>query len=175
MKRPLQIASWALAALFALLLQPKITFFGFPINLTIALVYVFAAKTLATLPSGLSFTDVTAETKAAAFGAAVGLIEDMMSGVIPGLNLVSKGLLGMLSVVIFRDFISQWTPAIGAAVIFSLTMLDGIIVVTSSQFVMDIDISEYAALQMMFVQAIINLPLGFIFRCGHKISDFKGL
>jgi hypothetical protein len=175
MKKPFQIASWSLAALFALLLQPKITLFGFPVNLTIALVYVFSARTLATQPGGLSFTDVSAETKAASFGAAVGLIEDMMSGVIPGLNLMSKGLLGLLSIVVFRDFISQWTPAIGAAVIFTLTILDGIIIVTSSQLIMDVDINEYAAMQMIFVQAIINLPLGIIFRFGHKISDFKGL
>lgn len=175
MKKPLQTSLWALAAVFALLLQPKITVFGAPLNLTIALVYIYAAKALATQSGGAGFTDITAETRAASFGAVIGLIEDMMSGVLPGINLMSKALLGLLSVTIFRDFISQWTPFIGAAVIFIVTILDGAIVVIMCQFVMDIHINEYAAVQMVLTQAVINLPLGCLFRCGHKITDFRGL
>jgi hypothetical protein len=175
MKKPLKIAVWALAALFVLLLQPKISIFGMSTNLTIVLVYVFSARTLAAVPSGSSFTNVSAEIRAASFGAFIGLFEDMISGVMPGVNMMSKGLLGLLSVVIFRDLISQWTPAIGAVVLFILTIIDGTVIVTVSQLVMDRDVSESAAALMIFVQALINLPLGCLFRFGHKISDIKGL
>jgi hypothetical protein len=173
MKKTSQIALWPLAAIFALLLQPKLAIFGCPLNLTVALVYVYAARTLASQPGGASFTDVTAETRAAFFGAIIGLMEDMMSGVLPGINLMSKALLGLLSVIIFRDFISQWTLPVGAAVIFIVTVLDGAIVVMLSQFVMEIDINELAAIQIVLIQAVINIPLGCLFRYGHKLSDIK--
>jgi hypothetical protein len=174
MKKPLQTSLWALAAIFALLLQPKITVFGVPLNLTVALVYVYAARALATQSGGAGFTDITAETRAVSFGAVIGLIEDMMSGLLPGINFMSKALLGLLSVTIFRDYISQWTPFIGAAVIFIVTILDGVIVVMMCQFVMGIAINEYAAMQMILTQSVINLPLGCLIRCGHNISDIRG-
>jgi len=175
MKRPFKIALWIVATVFSLLLQSKLTVFGFPLNLSIALVYIHAIRLLTVQPGDAGFTDVTAETGAASFGAIIGLLEDMMSGALPGINLMSKALLGLLTVMIFRDFISQWTPVIGAAVIFIVTILDGAIVVMTTQFVMDVDINEYNAMLMVLTQAVINLPLGCLFRCGHKISDLRGL
>jgi hypothetical protein len=175
MKKPLKIAGWAAAALLAFLLQPKITVFGYPLNLTMALVYVFAARTVSLQPGGPSFTDVTAETRVALFGAVIGLIEDMMSGSIPGVNMMSKGLLGLFIVFLYRDIISQWTPVIGAVALFLVTVLDAAVVVTVSQLATDMDINEFAAAQMALAQAAINIPLGCFFRFGQKVSDLKGL
>jgi|WetSurMetagenome_2_1015567.scaffolds.fasta_scaffold00084_7 hypothetical protein len=175
MKKAWVMAAWVSAALFAFLLQPKITVFDFPLNLTLVLVYAFAVITPPLKSDGKSFTDVSAEIRGSAFGSVVGLLEDLMSGLLPGINLLSKGLTGFLSVVIFRDIISQWTPLIGGIAIFVLTLIDGVIVVVVSQLVMNIDISEFAAIQIVFAQAVINLPLGCLLKSGRNTAELNSL
>jgi hypothetical protein len=169
------IVAWVCAASLAILFQPKITIFDFPLNLTVVLVYAFAIMAPPLQSASTSFTDVSAEIRGSSFGAAIGLIEDAMSGTIPGLNVLSKGLIGFISSIIFRDFFSQWTPVIGGIVIFMLTILDGAIVMLTGEFIAGINMGGSSAIQMIFMQAIVNFALGCLIKSGQKIASMKYL
>jgi hypothetical protein len=175
MKKAITIAVWFLASSSALLFQPKITVLDFPINLTIVVVYAFAIMAPPLQSASMSFTDVSAEIRGSLFGAAIGLVEDAMSGTVPGLNVLSKGLLGFTSSIIFRDLFSQWTPLIGCIIIFLLTIMDGAIVILAGDFIAGIHISGFSAFQMILVQAIVNLPFGYLIKSGQKIAAMKYL
>lgn len=169
------IVAWVCAASLAILFQPKITIFDFPLNLTIILVYAFAIMAPPLQSASMSFTDVSAEIRGSSFGAAIGLIEDAMSGTIPGLNVLSKGLIGFVSSIIYRDLFSQWTPLIGGIVLFVLTLVDGIIVILTGYFIAGINIGGTTAIQMIFIQAVINFLLGCLIKSGQKIAAMKYL
>ena len=174
-KKGLAIVVWISVASIAILFQPKITIFDFPLNLTIAVVYAFAIMAPPLHSASVSFTDVSAEIRGSLFGGGLGLVEDAMSGTMPGLNVLSKGLLGFLSSIIFRDIFSHWTPLIGAIVLFVLTLLDGIIVIVTGMFIAGISISGFSAVQMIIIQALANLFLGAMIRSGQKIASMKYL
>ncbi len=174
-KKLVAIVVWVSAASIAILFQPKITIFDFPLNLTIAVVYAFAIMAPPLHSASMSFTDVSAEIRGSAFGAFIGLIEDAMSGTIPGLNVLSKGLLGFVSSIIFRDLFSQWTPLIGGIVLSVLTLLDGLIVILVGTFIAGINISGMSAISMIFMQALTNFFIGCLIKSGQKIASMKYL
>jgi hypothetical protein len=173
MKKWKAVVIWIFLASLAILVQPMITVFDFPLNLTIVLVYVFAIKAPPLQSASTSFTDVKAEIRGSAFGVGIGLIEDAMSGSILGLNVLSKGLIGFISSILFRDIFFQWTPAIGCAVIFALTIIDGLILILTSHFIAGTPVRGFEVVEMLLVQALLNFPLGFIIRPGQKVVAMK--
>ena len=167
------MATWILLAAAAILVQPMITIFDFPLNLTIVLVYIFAIKAPPLQSASTSFTDVKAEIRGSAFGAGIGLIEDAMNGSVLGLNVLSKGLIGFISSIVFRDIFFQWTPLVGAFVIFVLTLIDGLILILTGHFIAGIQTGSFEMVEMIVVQALLNIPLGFIVRSGQKVASMK--
>ena len=93
------------------------------------------------------------------FGALIGLIEDIISGVLLGPNILSKGLIGYLSSSLYRKLFI-WTPFIGVINIFSLTFLDSSIVFILRSIFDKIPLNIGTALFIIIVQSIINAPLG---------------
>jgi cell shape-determining protein MreD len=173
MKKWMTVITWICLAALAILVQPLITVFDFPLNLTVVLVYVFAIKAPPLQSASTSFTDVKTEIRGSAFGAGIGLIEDVMSGSVLGLNVLSKGLTGFISSIVFRDIFFQWTPIIGGAVIFALTLIDGLILILTGHFITGTPVRSLEVAEMLLVQALLNIPLGFIIRPGQKVVATK--
>jgi len=162
--------AWFCFAAVILLLQTKLALFDCPLNLTVALVYVFGIKTASHQPAASGSDDVTPEIRSTLFGAAIGLIEDAMIGSLIGPNLLSKGLVGLMSSIVYRDIFFQWESVLGGVVLTVLTLLDGIIVIAARQLFSNMAIGGAAAVELVIIQAIMNIPLGLVLNPGQNIA-----
>ncbi|HWR59572.1 MAG TPA: rod shape-determining protein MreD [Thermodesulfovibrionales bacterium] len=133
----------------ALVLQMKVSVFGVSPDLTAVVAYYFGIKEGA--------------TRGIFFGSLIGIIEDSVSGVVLGPNLLGKALVGF-----FSSFMSgtlfRWTPLLGMVSIFVLTVLDGIVVVLSRTIFESVLFSPSRLGFVLFGQAVLNLSLGVFIR-----------
>lgn len=136
---------WAAIILLAVLLQGSVSFIHIKLNLTVIFVCYIGMK--------------RGEIPGMFFGALIGLTQDIISGVLIGPNILSKGLIGYLSSSLYRKLFI-WTPLIGAINIFSLTLLDCSIVFLLRSIFDKIPVNIGAALFIVMVQSIVNAPLG---------------
>lgn len=136
---------WVALILLTVLVQGSVSFFHIKLNLTVILVYYIGMK--------------RGEIPGMFFGALIGLIEDILSGVLLGPNILSKGLIGYLSSSLYKKLFI-WTPLIGAINIFSLTFLDRSIVFILRSIFDKIPVDIGTALFIIMVQSLVNAPLG---------------
>ena len=136
---------WTAIILLTVLAQGSVSFIHIKFNLTIILVCYIGMK--------------RGEIPGMFFGALIGLIEDILSGVLIGPNILSKGLIGYLSSSLYRKLFI-WTPLIGAINIFSLTFLDRSIVFILRSIFDKIPVDIGTALFIIMVQSLVNAPLG---------------
>jgi len=136
---------WAAIILLTVLVQGSVSFIHIKLNLTVILVCYIGMK--------------RGEIPGMFFGALIGLIEDIISGVLLGPNILSKGLIGYLSSSLYRKLFI-WTPLIGAINIFSLTFLDSSIVFILRSIFDKIPVDIGTALFIIMVQSLVNAPLG---------------
>jgi hypothetical protein len=162
------LAVWFIVAILALLFQPKLSLFEYPPNLSVAVVYAFGIKNALQHSAASSSADVSSEIKATIFGAAVGLIEDCMTGSMIGPNILSKGLTGFISSFVFRDIFFLWESSLGSIVLCLLTMADGIVVVGSRLLFSNTVIGGRAVVELIIIQAIMNIPIGLLVKPGQK-------
>ncbi len=136
---------WAIIILLAFLVQGSVSFMHIKLNLTALLVCYMGLK--------------KGETPGMFFGAFIGLIEDSLSGVLLGPNILSKGLIGYLSSSLYsRLFI--WTPLLGVINIFSLTFLDSSLVFMLRSAFDKIPVNLGSALLIIVIQSVVNAPIG---------------
>jgi len=158
---------WILFIFLIFLAQTQIALFNVPLNLTMVIVYAFGLKKLEkakTYKYVGKYSSKGLEIKSAAFGAGVGLLEDIIAGGILGPAFLSKGIIGFLIIVIFTDIVYRWTPLIGIITIIALTVLDNVVVTGLQALFTDISINYLKVLQILFVQALANIPFGIIFK-----------
>lgn len=136
---------WAAIILLTVLVQGSVSFIHIKLNLTVILACYIGMK--------------RGEVPGMFFGALIGLIEDIISGVLLGPNILSKGLIGYLSSSLYRKLFI-WTPLIGAINIFSLTFLDSSIVFILRSIFDKIPVDMGTALFIIMVQSLVNAPLG---------------
>ncbi len=136
---------WAAIILLTVLVQGSVSLIHIKLNLTVILVCYIGMK--------------RGEIPGMFFGALIGLIEDIISGILIGPNILSKGLIGYLSSSLYKKLFI-WTPLIGAINIFSLTFLDSSIVFILRSIFDKIPVNIGAAFFIIIVQSIINAPLG---------------
>ncbi len=165
--------SWFLLAAAALLIQPKLALFDCPLNLTLVLVYAFGIRTAPHQPAASGSLDMTPEIISAAFGAAIGLVEDTMTGFIMGPNVLSKGLAGLTSSIVYREIFFQWESALGGVVLAVLTLLDGLVVIAARQLFSSAVIGVAAAANIVIIQSIMNIPFGLLIGPGKKVPAPK--
>jgi hypothetical protein len=161
---------WFFFTALALLLQPKLALFDCPLNLSLALVYAFGIKTASHQSAASGSDDVTPEIRSTLFGAGIGLIEDAMIGSLIGPNLLSKGLSGFMSGIVYRDIFFQWASVLGGVVLPVLTLLDGLVVITAKQLFSNTTIGGPAAVELIVIQAVMNIPFGLVLNPGHNIA-----
>src|SRR5208283_132287 len=121
---------WVLLALLVFLLQTQSALIKDYLNLPVILVYYFGLKSYKR-NYGQDYSGNKAALESMVFGAIIGLTEDVISGSVFGPGLLSKGLLGLLTPVVFTDMVFRWTPLWGAIIIVIFTILDGIVVIGS--------------------------------------------
>jgi cell shape-determining protein MreD len=160
---------WILFIFLVFLAQTQIALFNVPLNLTVVIVYAYGLKKLEKAKNDKYFgkySSMGLEIKSTAFGACVGLLEDIIAGGILGPAFLSKGIIGFLIIVIFTDIVFRWTPLIGILAIVAMTVLDNVIVTGLQVLFAGISINYFKVLQILFVQALMNIPFGIIFRPG---------
>lgn len=157
-------AKWIFIIFLTFLLQTQFSFFHNPLTFTIVLAYYFALKSLPRQSKAGEYFGSGAEIKSAAFGAFIGLLEDILSGSVIGPNFLSKGLIGFVGVVAFTEVVFKWTPLLGIITIVLFTALDGIIVAGMRFLFTSMHINAVAAAQIVFIQALVNIPFGIILK-----------
>lgn len=137
------------------------------LDLSLVLIYLYCLRTI-TRQSAVrpveGHTAGMAELKGAAFGALIGLIEDSLSGQIIGPGVVSKGMAGLVIAILFSDVLFRWTPLLGCLALFCLTLMDGMTVMGIRLLLDSMTIDSAGAIQAVFIQAVVNSPLGVIMR-----------
>ncbi len=163
----MRILKWMLLAAAIFLLQTQFSFFNGSLNLTVTLVYLFGLTTLQNI-SARDYSGSKADLECVAFGAAVGLAEDILSGSIIGPGILGKGLVGFLTPVIFTSVIFRWTPLWGGIIIVIFTVLDGIIMCSSRALFTGISLSSSTLVQVLVIQSAMNIPFGVILKPEYK-------
>jgi len=154
---------WILLAALVFLLQTQFYFIRYFSNLNVILVYYFGLKSYQH-NSDRGYSESTSEIESVAFGVIIGLLEDFMSGSVIGPGLLSKGLLGLMTPVIFTDMIFKWTPLWGGIIIVIFTIFDALVVIGSRMMFTGVHITGALLFQAMCVQSIMNIPFGILLR-----------
>jgi cell shape-determining protein MreD len=159
----IKILKWLLLAATAFLMQTQLSSMHISVNITVVLVYFFGLKNLERV-STREYFGSKAEIQSTLFGAITGLAEDAIMGSVIGPNLLSKGLIGFITPVIFADVVFRWTRFWGMMILITFTFLDGAIVIGSRAVFTDLNINVWSAFLNMLVQAVINVPFGMLLK-----------
>ena len=154
---------WILLTVLVFLLQTQCYFIRDFSNLTVVLVYYFGLKSHQR-NSDRDYSGSKSELESVAFGVIIGLMEDVISGSIIGPGLLSKGLLGLMTPVVFTDMIFKWTPLWGVIIVIIFTLFDGMVIVCSRIMFTGIHVTGATLVQVMCVQSIMNMPFGILLR-----------
>ena len=140
---------WAVIFLFTLILQGSISPLNVTPNLTVLLACYLGIK--------------KGEVQGLFFGSVIGLIEDSFSSAFLGPNLLSKGLIGYLSSLIYSKFFI-WTPLLGIVSTFVLTLTDCLIVFLARSIFDKMPVGIGTASFIIIMQSLFNAPLGILLR-----------
>lgn len=158
---------WLFWAAAAFLVQTQFSFAFGRLNITAVLVFYFGLKSLGGVNSR-DFFGMNAEIRSAGFGALVGLSEDIISGTPVGPSLLSKGLIGLFTPLLFMDVIFIWTPLWAGIVIALFTLMDGIVVIGARMLFSDVNVNMVQAVQESIFQTLVNIPLSMILKPGKQ-------
>jgi rod shape-determining protein MreD len=140
---------WASIIFLTFIIQESVSLFNVTPNLTVVLVFYVGIR--------------KGEVTGIFFGSLIGIVEDSLSGALLGPNLLSKGLAGYLSSLIYSRFFI-WTPLLGIISISALTLIDSSIVFISRSIFDKIPVSIGAAFFAIAIQSLLNAPLGILLR-----------
>ncbi len=144
---------WAIIVFFTFVAQASISLFDITPNLTVVLAFYAGIR--------------EGEIKGLFFGSLIGTVEDSLSEAFLGPHLLSKGLAGYLSSLVYSRFFI-WTPLLGVISMIIFTFADGIIVFMLRSIFDGMPASVGAALYVIFIQSLMNAPFGLFLRPGDK-------
>jgi len=147
--RLVDLLRWTAIITAVLLIQINAAPFGLRLNLTVLIPFYLGLR--------------RSPQKGMLAGMIVGLVEDTLSNTIIGPNMLAMGMVGLLSPYISgRLFI--WTPFFGVIACFVISAADSITVYVCRKifFVQPTAVSRMMI--VVFVQALVNAPLGFFIR-----------
>jgi rod shape-determining protein MreD len=140
---------WAVIIFLTFIVQGSISLFDVTPNLTVILACYAGIK--------------KGEVKGMFIGSLIGIIEDSISGSFFGPHLLSKGLIGYLSSLIYSRFFI-WTPLLGIISIAALTLTDSVMVFLSRSIFDKMPVHIGAAAFIIIVQSLLNAPLGLLLK-----------
>ncbi len=155
---------WAFLFGAAFVVQAVCSTVIIPLNLTVVLVALFGRAAAHHYTAQLGFSGVRSEFVAAGFGMFAGLTEDLISGALVGSGMLSKGLTGFFSAIIFSDVLFRWTPVFGAATMIAFTLLDWLCLLGARAFFASSPVMPGSMMQAVLLQTVMNAMLGMVFR-----------
>ncbi|HEX8948034.1 MAG TPA: hypothetical protein VF790_03675 [Dissulfurispiraceae bacterium] len=159
----MKVLKWMACVVFVFLLQTQFFFLRDFLNIPVLLAYYFGLRSLEVV-SAREYSSSRAEIGSVLFGAAVGLVEDVLSGSIIGPGLLSKGFIGFMTPVIFTSLVFKWTPLWGGIITVLFTLMDGMILTGTRVLFTGIHVSGIGIFQILLIQALLNLPFGLVLR-----------
>lgn len=149
----MKVLLWAAIGFLAFLAQASISLFDITPNLTIVLAFYAGAR--------------EGEIKGLFYGSLTGTVEDSLSEAFLGPHLLSKGLAGYLSSLVYSRFFI-WTPLLGVISITIFTFADGIIVFMLRSIFDRMPANVGAALYVILIQSLMNAPFGLFLKPGKR-------
>lgn len=140
---------WAIALFITLILQGYFSLFNIIPNLTI--VFAFYA--------GLRHGDM----KGMAIGAAIGAIEDSISSMFLGPNMLSKGIAGFIASHLYPRFFI-WTSLIGMITTVIFTFIDSLMVFMMKSIFDRMPTDAITGLSIILIRSLINAPFGYFLK-----------
>ena len=140
---------WAVITFFTLIIQSSVSFFDVAPNLTVVLACYAGIR--------------KRELKGMFFASLIGIVQDSLSNGFLGPHLLSKGLIGYLSSLIYRKLFI-WTPMLGIISISVLTLMDGFVVFILRGAFDKMPVSFGAAAFIIIIQSLFNAPSGILLR-----------
>ncbi|MEW6001792.1 MAG: hypothetical protein AB1638_03975 [Nitrospirota bacterium] len=131
------------------IVQGRLTFFDVSPNLTSVLAYYVGLR--------------KGEVKSLFFGSFLGIVEDSLSAIVMGPNLLSKGLVGYSASFMSGSFF-RWTPLLGIIGISVLTFMDSSVVLISRSIFDRMPISIGGAAFVTTIRCLVNAPFGIFLR-----------
>lgn len=157
------IIKWGSLAVMVFTVQTQLSFMHNSLDLTVVLVYFYGLRNLDRV-SMREYFGGGSEIRTTAFGAVIGLTEDILMGHLIGPGFLSKGLAGFFTSVIFSDVAFRWTQIWGVSAIAAFTLLDGAILTTSRNMFSDLNINISHVLLNMLVQVVLSVPFGIMLK-----------
>lgn len=139
----------SLSILAALIVHSQVSLWGVAPNLTVVVAYAVGIYAGA--------------TKGILLGSAIGILEDSVSGNILGPNLMGKGMAGFLA-TFSSGSLFRWTPFLGMLSLFSLTLLDGMVVWLSRAIFDTSPATVPGGIFTVFMQGMMNIAIGIFIR-----------
>jgi hypothetical protein len=149
----------ALAVLVQSQLSSIVGFFSAPL----VIVYFFGLKSRQKV-SVFEYSGSKAGVSSVLFGAFVGLMEDALSGAIIGPGMLSKGLVGFLSPMVFTDVVFRWTPLWGGIAIAVFSLLDGAVTAGARVFFTGVHLGGMTLIQLFLIRALVSVPFGIVLK-----------
>jgi rod shape-determining protein MreD len=103
------------------------------------------------------------ENKGLLLGSLIGMVEDSLSGSLIGPHLLSKGLAGYLSALLYSK-IFVWTPVLGVLTAIVFTIADSFAVYAARSVFGTMPSGFGAAAFIIALQSLFNAPLGIFLR-----------
>jgi rod shape-determining protein MreD len=145
--------AFILLIVLCFLIESRFTIFGTRLNFTVLFAYYIGLRHGA--------------VKGTAFGAALGLAADSVSGNILGPNILGKGTVGYLSSFLTGSMFT-WTPFLGFLAVLALTVADGAISFISMSVFSYQPAGPLALLSALLMPAILNSLAGPLLRPEHE-------
>jgi len=159
----IKIFTWGLLAVMVFIVQTQFSFLHNSVNFTVVIVYLFGLRNLDRV-AARGYFGSRSEIETTAFGAFIGLTEDVLLGSLVGPGFLSKGLTGFFTSVIFSDVVFRWTRIWGMAAITAFTLLDGLILIGARSMFSDLHINSSQVLLNVLVQIVLNIPFGILLK-----------
>ncbi|MGW8272794.1 MAG: hypothetical protein ACWGN7_05335 [Thermodesulfovibrionales bacterium] len=140
---------WLLVVLAIFIVQMNISIFGVFLNLTVLVPFYVGVRT--TPERGLLA------------GVGVGLFQDGLGLGLIGPNMLSKGLVGLLS-PLMAGKLFIWTRVFGIVTMFTMTFLDGWMVYASKNVFQSLSTDLDVVFRDVLIQALVNAPLGYFIK-----------
>ncbi|MFQ3573199.1 MAG: hypothetical protein SNJ53_01035 [Thermodesulfovibrionales bacterium] len=160
---------WFSVIILVIVIQGQITIWDNQLNLTTALVFIYAIKNLPKTPHVKGYWSGRGEINSALFGAIVGGVEDILSGTILGPCMLGKSMIGWATAFTFSEIFYKWTSILIAIVLGVFTLVDSLISITSRVILTGVQINQMKILEMLLVQAVVNLPIGWFIKSPREL------
>lgn len=144
--RVLALTLWLLVLIAIFIVQMNVSMFGVFLNLTVLVPFYVGVR--------------STPEKGLLAGLGVGFLQDGLGLGIIGPNMLSKGLVGLLSPLMAGKFFI-WTRVFGMVTMFTMTFIDGWMVYASKSVFQSLSTDLDVVFRDVLIQSVLNAPLGY--------------